>query len=896
MKPSASLTPGRFCAIAAACAALLSAAPVLAQEEQPQKMDIVTVTGTLIRGTRTVGSPVVSLTRTDLERSPAATVVDLLRDLPQIANLGASDTHLSTTQNANQNVTAGSGINLRGLGPESTLVLVSGRRIAPGGVAGQYTDPSVIPALAVERLEVVTDGASATYGSDAVGGVVNLRLRRNFSGAEAMLRYGSADGMHQKQAGLIVGTQWAGGSAMLALDGNSRSELNATSRPFFTDDLRPWGGPDLRVFNAAPGNVQIGSTRYAIPTGQNGIGLAASRLVAGTANKQSVHQGVSVLPAQERNGGVFNVVQELTDSVTLTLEGFWSQRRFDRRISAVSGNYTVRAANPFFVSPVAGGTSEVINYSFYGDTGAAKSIGFERSQQFAAALDFDLPARWKGNFHVAHSTTQNRNLIDIVNNNAVNTALADTNAATSLNLFCDGAAFQCNNPATIAGLVGYQDRNAKFSMLDFAARADGPLFSVPAGTVRAAVGVQSHQDKLPYFVINNTTTPTTATTRSVDNRASNPERKVQGVFAELNVPLVSAAMQVPLVRRLDMALAGRVEHYSDFGSAKTPKVGLSWVPHDALEVRSTYSRAFRAPTMGDIDPVQGVVNVVDRVDAGGTTSLRGLLYLGGNPMGLKPETATIKTLGLTFKPSALRGLTASLDWFDIDYRNRILTPGNDVTVLQRPELAAYVNRAPTQAQLDAAKANPVYSGSQTESLNTIKFIVDGRRQNAGAVRQTGMDLALRYVTPSPIGQLIGGFTATYLSKYEQQFTPTTPMVGGLLNTLNNPLRLRGRLELGWAMDPLASVSLYANHANAYTNTTLAARPQVAALTTLDLNARLSLNRWLPKEHIKDAALTLAVVNLSDKQPPYVQNGNLAFDPQTASAIGRMVSVGINGRW
>lgn len=895
MKPSASLTPGRFGAIAAACLALLAGTPALAQE-QPQQMDAVVVTGTLIRGTRTVGSPVVSLSRTDLERSPAATVVDLLRELPQIANLGASDTHLSTTQNANQNVTAGSGINLRGLGPESTLVLVSGRRIAPGGVAGQYTDPSVIPALAVERMEVVTDGASATYGSDAVGGVVNLRLRRNFSGAEAMLRYGSADGLQQKQAGLLLGTQWSGGSAMLALDGNSRSELNATSRPFFTDDLRPWGGPDLRVFNAAPGNVQIGSTRYAIPAGQNGIGLAASRLVAGTANRQSVHQGVSVLPAQERNGGVLNVVQELNDSVTLTLEGFWSQRRFDRRITALSGNYTVRAANPFFVSPVAGGTSEVVNYSFFGDTGAAKSIGFERSQQFAAILDFDLPARWKGNFHVAHSTTQNRNLIDIVNNNAVNTALADTNAATSLNLFCDGAAFQCNNPATIAGLVGYQDRNAKFSMLDFAARADGPLFSVPAGTVRAAVGVQSHQDKLPYFVINNTTTPTTATTRRVDNTASNPERQVRGVFAELNVPLVSPTMQVPLVQRLDMALAGRVEHYSDFGSAKTPKVGLSWIPHDGLEVRSTYSRAFRAPTMGDIDPVQGVVNVVDRVDAGGTTSLRGLLYLGGNPEGLKPETATIKTLGLTFKPTALRGLTASLDWFDIDYRNRILTPGNDVTVLQRPELAAYVNRAPTQAQLDAAKANPVYSGSQAESLSTIKFIVDGRRQNAGAVRQTGMDLALRYVTPSPIGQLTGGFTATYLSKYEQQFTPTTPMVGGLLNTLNNPLRLRGRLELGWALDPIASVSVYANHANAYTNATLAARPQVAALTTLDLNARLSLNRWLPKEHVKDASLTLSVVNLSDKQPPYVQNGNLAFDPQTASAIGRMVSVGLNGRW
>ena len=180
---------------------------------------------------------------------------------------------------------------------------------------------------------------------DAVGGVVNLRLRRNFSGAEAMLRYGSADGMHQKQAGLIVGTRWAGGSAMLALDGKATQRAQRDESPFFTDDLfPPWGGPDLRVFNAAPGNAD---RQHALrhPRRQNGIGLAACALVAGTANKQSVHQGVSVLPAQERNGGVFNVVQELTDSVTLTLEGFWSQRRFDRRISAVSGNYTVRAAN-----------------------------------------------------------------------------------------------------------------------------------------------------------------------------------------------------------------------------------------------------------------------------------------------------------------------------------------------------------------------------------------------------------------------------------------------------------------------------------------------------------------------------------------------------------------------
>lgn len=897
-KPPRRPAPPRPRAITLACLGLLATLTAQAQTANPGEPvpESVTVTGTLIRGARTVGSPVLGLSRQDIESAPASTTTDLLRQLPQIANLGASDTHFGTAQNANQNVTAGSGINLRGLGPESTLVLLSGRRLAPGGVAGQYTDPSAIPPLAIERMEVLTDGASATYGSDAVGGVVNLRLRRSFTGVDAVLRYGSADGLTQKQAGAIGGFQWASGSAMVAVDRHERTALSADERAFYTDDLRAWGGPDLRAFFASPGNVQLGAVRYAIPSGQNGVGLLPSQLVAGTSRRQSIHKGVSALPAQERSSAVFTVVQDLSDNITLSLEGFWSERQFDRFIEARSGNLTVRNTNPFFVSPT-GSSSVVVNYSFFGDMGASKSGGFERSQQVAAVLDFGLPGRWKGNAHISHSVTQNRNLIDSLNNNAVNAALADTNPATALNLFCDGAAFRCNNPATVAGLLGYQDRNAKFTMVDLAVRADGPLFSLPAGALRMAVGAEVHRDKLPYFLINNTTGPTVAVTRYVDNAAFNPERDVKSVFAELNAPLVSPAMKVPGVERLDLALAGRAEHYSDFGATRNPKAGISWVPVSGLELRGTYSRAFRAPTMGDIDPVNGsAVNVVDRVDAGGATSLRGILYLGGNNAGLKPETAVIKTLGLSFKPAMVPGLTASLDFFDIDYRNRILTPGNDVTVLQRPELAAYVNRNPTAAQVEAAKANPVYSGSATEPVAGIRFIIDGRRQNAGAVRMAGSDVALRWVTPSPVGQITAGLAGTYISKYEQQFTPSTPLVTGLLNTLNNPLRWRARGELGWARDNLGSVTAFVNHSNRYTNTTLATRPEVASSTTIDLSARLSLARWLSGALAKDVALSVSVVNLTDKDPPYVQNGTLAFDPQNASSIGRMVSIAINGRW
>lgn len=858
--------------------------------------DSVVITGTLIRGTAPVGSPVVGVTRVDIDKAPASNPVELLRQLPQIANLGASDTHTTTTQNANQNVTVGSGINLRGLGPESTLVLVNGRRIAPGGVAGQYTDPSVIPTLAIERMEVLTDGASATYGSDAVGGVVNLKLRRNFSGVDGVLRHGSADGLTQRQASVIAGRHWDSGSVMLAVDRAERSALSADRRAFYTDDLRPWGGPDLRVFNANPGNLQVGSTRYAIPAGQNGTGLSFASLVAGTSNKQSVTKGISALPEQNRTSAVFSFNQDLSDTVQLTLEGFYSDRDFSRNLQAFNGNYTVRSGNPFFVGP-AGATSVVVNHSFFNDLGPAVSTGFERAYHAAAEVNVQLPAKWNAGAYVTYSVDQNRNLSPSINNNAVNAALADTNRSTALNLFCDGAVFRCNNPATLARLGAWQDRNAKYTMVDVAVKADGPITALPAGQLRAAVGAEYHTDKLPYFLLSNNTTPTIDTWRRADNLGYNHERDVSSVFVETYVPLVSPAMKVAGVEKLELALAARAERYSDFGDTRNPKLGVNWTPVSGLELRSSFSKAFRAPTLGDLDPVNGsAVNVVDRVGPDGRTQQRGILYLGGNADGLQPERATIKTLGLSFKPAALRGLQASLDWYDIHYRNRILTPGNDLTVLQKPELAPYVNWSPTLAQIDAAKANPVYSGSATEPASGIKYIIDGRRQNAGAVQISGLDLATRYSAPSAIGTLTGGLTATYVLKYRQQFTSTTPLVDGLLNTLNNPLRLRARAELGWARDGVASVTAYVNYTNRYRNTTVTPVASVKAMSTVDLSARVELARLLPGFGPKGLYLQAAAQNLFDTQPPYVQNGTLAFDPQNASATGRLLSVSLGASW
>ncbi|RZJ08676.1 MAG: TonB-dependent receptor [Rubrivivax sp.] len=866
-----------------------------APEEPAERnaLSVVVVTGTNIRGAGPVGTPVIGISREEIGKIGGATTTDLLRVLPQIQNLGADEGHTNPAQNANQNITVGSGINLRGLGPESTLTLVNGRRVAPGGVAGQYVDPSSIPPLAIDRLEVITDGASATYGSDAVGGVVNIRLRSNFNGAEATARYGAADGMHQKQAGAIVGKAWSTGSAMVALDYNFRSALSADDRAFYTDDLRPWGGPDLRGFNASPGNIQVGSTRYAIPAGQNGVGLAPGKLVAGTANLQSANKGVSALPEQNRKSALFSFNQSLGERVAVTVEGFWTQRDFMRNLTAFNGNYTVRNTNPFFVSPT-GATSASVNYSFFNDLGTAVSTGFERSHQIAAGLDVELGAGWGASVQLSRSVTQERNLSPAINNNAINTALADTNSATALNLFCDGGSFACNNPATLAKLPAFSDRNSRYTLHDLTVKADGPLFNMPGGTARLAVGGEYHTDKLPYFLIVNNTTPDTTTTKTTTNASVNPERTVKSLFAELLLPLVGKGNAMPGVERLDVSLSARSERYSDFGSTSNPKLALGWTPVGGLEVHAATSTAFRAPTLGDTDPVNGsAVNVVNYVGADGKTTLRGINYLGGNPSGLKPETARIRTLGMSFRPTSVPGMLASLDWFDIRYKDRILTPGNDTTILQKPELAAYLSLPPTAAQVQAAIANPVYSGSPTEPVAGIQFIADGRRYNAGVVNTSGVDFVTRYQWASAVGDFTVGLSGTYVIKYQQQFTPTTPIVTNLLNTLNNPMRLRARGELGWAQGPWR-VNSYMNFTNRYTNGTLATRPGVAESITFDLTTRYLFNASAGL--LKGLSLTLAAQNLTDETPPYVQNGTLAFDPQNVSAIGRMVSVAISKAW
>jgi iron complex outermembrane receptor protein len=158
----------------------------------------------------------------------------------------------TSAQNGAANATRGSGVNLRGVGVNATLLLFDGNRFPAAGTQGQFIDPSVLPFIALERIEVVPDGASAIYGSDAVAGVVNLIPRNNFDGAETNVRASFADGYSTNQISQIFGHRWDKGSAILAFEHTYNSALEGDARDFYTSDQRRAAGTTSAAPSAAP--------------------------------------------------------------------------------------------------------------------------------------------------------------------------------------------------------------------------------------------------------------------------------------------------------------------------------------------------------------------------------------------------------------------------------------------------------------------------------------------------------------------------------------------------------------------------------------------------------------------------------------------------------------------
>jgi iron complex outermembrane recepter protein len=258
--------------------------------EQRKGLEEIVVTGTHIAGGPPVGSPLITVTATDIANSGYSTIGDVVRSLPQSFGGGVNPGVVGAVGTANsQNVSSASTVNLRGLGPDSTLTLVDGHRLAYDGFANAV-DISALPLAAIERVEILTDGASAVYGSDAVAGVANFILKKDFEGVQASARYGVATrgGAAENQENLLLGTNWNSGNALLNYEHYGQNELYASDRAFS---------------DAAPG-----------PT--------------------------SLLPYQRRDSAFLSTHQDLSDQISTYLEALYTERKAD-----IAANY---GSSPYF--------------------------------------------------------------------------------------------------------------------------------------------------------------------------------------------------------------------------------------------------------------------------------------------------------------------------------------------------------------------------------------------------------------------------------------------------------------------------------------------------------------------------------------------------------------------
>ncbi|WP_395399588.1 TonB-dependent receptor domain-containing protein [Pseudoduganella sp. UC29_106] len=869
----------------------VEAAPAPAQEAAPE----VVITGSRIRGIAPVGSSVVTLGRSDIEQSGAVSTAKILQEVPQVFNLGVSENSRGQAGGAG-NITFASAINLRGIGPFATLTLVDGHRVVAQGTTGATVDPSIIPALALQRVEIIADGASAIYGSDAVAGVANLILRRNQEALEATVRYGHADGYNERMAGALWGHKWKGGQVTAAIEHTYHSALNGQDRDFYTGDLRAFGGGDFRSTQCAPGNIVIAGTSYAIP--QGGVTKAtAGSLAPNTSNKCDNLKYADLFPRQERNSGVITFNQELTKGIKFFADGFATRRTYRLSPTILAANLTVPQANPFYVRPpgAPAGTNETVAYSFLNDLPPNIARGKSRTVELTTGLDIALPMDWKTT--VLYTWGKNEDLAESLhglNNAAISTALADTNPSTALNVF--GGA---NNPATLAKIsnnIGLSPGETIFK--NAAVKADGPLFQLPAGKLRAAVGFE-HQD---------VRTEGGQTTGPADNPSTGSvviTRTVKSAFAELAAPIIGSANALPGVEKLDLNAAIRYDKYSDVGSTNNPKYGVNWVPFQGLTVRGSYGTSFRAPGLTNI---QGFTNggrgglfVQNYSDPtiGGALRVGLTLSAGRNP-DLKPETATTRSLGVEWEPAFLERTKFGLTYFTINYDNQIVGYLSDLTILNREgQLAGtgIIQRNPSPAFIAQMLAQ--YPVNNVVPQNVTLF-VDGSPKNLGQSISKGFDFSATHrMQTENWGDFTFGLNGTYFTKYAYAIAPGAPMVDQL-NTIFNPLRLKARLNTTWNYGPY-NASVFVNYINAYDNNLAAPTQKVASSTTFDLRFNYDMGSAFNGRWAKDLTLSAGVVNLFDKNPPFVNiaqstNGGGGFDPTLTNPTGRIISVGLTKRF
>jgi iron complex outermembrane receptor protein len=870
------------------CGIAIGISGVAAAQEEASTADIV-VTGSRVRGAAPVGSTVTTLGRAEMEASSAVTVDRMIKEIPQVFDLGVSENSRGQSGGSG-NITYGNSVNLRGIGPYATLVIIDGHRVTNNS---RSIDPSVLPSLGVERIEVVADGASAVYGSDAVAGVVNLIPRRSLDGGEVFARSGIASrgDFHETTLGAAIGKVFDRGQIMVAYEHVERSNLSGDDRSFFTSDQRASGGGDYRIARCAPGNINANGTTYAIPTG--GVTQAnAGSLAAGTINRCDELANQDLMPEQNYDSVNSTGRFEFNDWLSVFYDGFYSKRNFYRQSAYSNARLTVPQTNAFFVRPAGfTGTSYTLDYNFRDDVPTNDSFGSAESWQITPGVRAKLPHDWEAEALFGYGKTNDfSGSYHGINNAALNAALASSDPATAFDPYGLGRTSE-TLLATIANQIFLAPTNGRLKTYE--ARLNGPLFTLPGGAVKLATGYE-RQDF-------------TVALGSARGAPTNPNtfrhfgRKVDSVYGELYIPIFGADNAMPGFERLELNAAVRHDKYSDVGSTTNPKFGINWQPVRWAKLRASYGTSFRAPTIPEIYGNSNNIFGQSYQNPAGGAPLQGYALSGPN-LDLKPETATTWSIGADFDP--LPNLRFGITYWDVKYENQVLANLSNLTILGNEAEyagtdiilrgAAAAARVQELLAQGVALAGGSFPGGDPAN---VTLFVDGRSQNLGVSVTRGIDFTGTWNTRlGAKDALTVNISGTYLTKYNVAVTPAAPLVDRR-NIIFNPLKLKARASVTWDHGPF-SARVLATHVGGYRNNLSRPVQSVKSYTPVDLTLNWKVGDQQADGFFeKGLVLGLEVRNMFDIAPPYVNlapngNGGGGYDATASDPIGRLFAVSV----
>jgi outer membrane receptor protein involved in Fe transport len=871
-------------------------ASVATAQERADEIEMIVVTGSRLAQRHLMdAAPVTVLSRNDIDATGAASVGELLRELPAA---GAS-----TSESAGRGNNGSATVALRGLSAVNTLVLINGRRVLANNADGTI-DLNSIPFDAIERVEVLQDGASAVYGSDAIAGVVNIIMRTDFDGLLLRAGYGesSRGDLPNRELGLTFGRDFEGGQFVFNASWNDAGGNVIADRPVSRDpDWRAQGGRNFR--DPLP--------PYAVVTGLDPNDPDRTLIL-----REGVDQATSIddfrdfifpgtdTPLSSGNDGI-NYWEYESSAVDIEKLNLWFSGSYDINedlAAFVEASYNNRQSYGFlapnyfgsvFGEPVTLSANNdfnpfgvdldiartIIEQLDYPDTQARISDVDASTHRIVAGLQGEL-AGW------GWDVSYNHQQLHQFTYGGYNRVMEWIRQAAGDSDACRAATNGCV-PINLLGAPGsitremldfisedtFTDIHAKLDSI--VANATGKVFELPNGDVNLALGAEYRVEEFDQNSANRNQFIELGTTSD----AHPPQRKVSEFYVETSLPLFA---DLPFMNSLDLDLAARYSHYNDFGNTTNPKVGLKWQVSDAVLLRASWGTGFRAPAFTEAygaqtrgfqpvnDPCLGP-NFAAYPGCNGqqatTTSSGAFVLRGGNP-DLEPEEADNLTMGVVWRPEFFAGLALTLDYYEIEKTGIIGTANIDYVIEQNALNGSFADRV-------------------TRDAGNAVFEVILTRDNLLQQEIKGYDLGVEYATEqTAFGVFSGRLDLTYLDSHKQSPAPDLPAVeriGTYSVEVGTLAKYRWNGRLNWTLDNV-DLSTGIRYVDDITNEG----------SLLVNGERLQTDDYLQADLLVDylfddsgITISLGVENIFDEMPPWLEGNYFnGFDEGSFHSRGR----------